>query len=53
MAKAILYDSTMCVGCRLCEKACAELHNLPFEDDIAKEELLWAHKLSAFTSDGD
>jgi formate dehydrogenase iron-sulfur subunit len=53
MSKAILYDSTMCVGCRLCEKACAEHHNLPYDDDIAKEEVLSAHKLTAVTTHGD
>ena len=53
MAKAILYDSTMCIGCRLCEKACAEHHNLPYDDDVAKEEKLSAHKLTAVTTHGD
>ena len=27
--KAILYDSTRCVGCQTCEFSCAEAHNLP------------------------
>jgi len=26
---AILYDSSVCVGCQSCEYACAEAHNLP------------------------
>lgn len=27
--KGILYDSTLCVGCRTCETVCAETHKLP------------------------
>jgi formate dehydrogenase iron-sulfur subunit len=53
MPKAILYDSTMCIGCRLCEKACSEHHNLAYSDDVAKEEILSAHKLTAVTTHGD
>jgi formate dehydrogenase iron-sulfur subunit len=53
MPKGILYDSIVCVGCRLCEKACAEHHNLPYNDDVAKEERLSAHKLTAVTTHGD
>jgi formate dehydrogenase iron-sulfur subunit len=43
----------MCVGCKLCEKACAEHHNLPYNDAIASEEKLSAHKLTAVTTHGD
>ena len=50
MSYALLYDSTSCIGCRLCEKACAEHHNLPYDDQIAKEEKLSAHKLTAVTT---
>jgi formate dehydrogenase iron-sulfur subunit len=53
MPKAILYDSTLCIGCRLCEKACAEHHNLPYDETIATEEKLSAHKLTAITTHGD
>ena len=31
----VLYDSTQCVGCQECERACAKAHNLP----EPKEEL--------------
>lgn len=53
VAKGLLYDSTMCIGCRLCEKGCAEHHNLPYDDTIGAEEKLSAHKLTAITTHGD
>ena len=34
-AVGVLVDTTLCIGCRKCEQACAERHNLPdraFED---------------------
>src|SRR5574340_218973 len=30
--KGVLVDTTRCVGCRSCELACAEAHNLPTPD---------------------
>ena len=47
MSKAILYDATLCIGCKLCEQACAERNHLPYNDSIAAEEKLSAHKLTA------
>lgn len=32
--KAVLYDSTRCVGCQSCEFACAETHGLPEPSDV-------------------
>lgn len=29
----VLYDSSICIGCRACEKACAEAHGLPEPED--------------------
>jgi Fe-S-cluster-containing dehydrogenase component len=29
----ILYDSSICIGCRACEKACAKAHDLPVPED--------------------
>jgi len=40
MARAILYDSTLCIGCRECEKGCAAKWGLPYDDNIGKEEKL-------------
>jgi formate dehydrogenase iron-sulfur subunit len=46
MSKAILYDATLCIDCKLCEKACAERNNLPYNDEIAAEQKLSAHKFN-------
>jgi formate dehydrogenase iron-sulfur subunit len=53
MAKAILYDSTLCIGCRACEDACAKRWNLAYTEDIAKQERLSATKLTAVQTFGD
>ena len=46
MSKAILYDSTLCIGCRACEGACAERWGIPYDDKIAAEEKISARKLT-------
>lgn len=53
MARAILYDSTACVGCRECESACSERWKLPYNDKIAAEEQISAHKLTAIQTHGE
>ena len=53
MGKAILFDGTLCVGCKQCEAACAERWGLPYNDAIAGEEHLSAHKLTAIETHGD
>ncbi len=53
MAKAILFDAAKCIGCRLCELACAERNRLPYDEAIAAEEQLSAHKLTAVQTRGD
>ncbi len=53
MAKAILYDSTLCVGCRACEDACAKKWGNPYNDAIAQEEQISAHKVTAIQTHGD
>jgi len=47
MTLGVLYDSTKCVGCRQCEAGCCEKWGLPYNDKIAAEEKLSAHKLTA------
>ncbi len=46
MSKAILYDATVCIGCKHCEQACADKNKLPYNDDIAKEQVQSAHKFT-------
>jgi len=53
MSKAILYDSTLCIGCRACEGGCAERWGLPYNDKIAAEEKISAHKLTAVETHGE
>lgn len=52
MSKAVLYDSTLCVGCRECEKACSGRWGLPYNDRVAAEERLSAHKLTTVVTLG-
>src|SRR5437660_5527445 len=53
MSKAILYDSTLCIGCKACEGACAERWGLPYNDKIAAEETISAHKLTTIETHGE
>jgi formate dehydrogenase iron-sulfur subunit len=53
MAKAILYDSTLCIGCKACEGACAERWSLPYDDKVGGEERLSAHKLTTIQTRGE
>jgi len=53
MANAVLYDSTLCVGCRECEKACAERWKNPYNDQIAADERLSANKLTTIKTSGE
>jgi formate dehydrogenase iron-sulfur subunit len=43
----------MCIGCKMCEKACAERNGLPYNDQIAEESKQSAHKFTVVMSDGD
>jgi len=53
MPKAILYDSTLCIGCKACEGGCAERWGLPYNDKVASEEKISAHKLTAVETHGE
>jgi Fe-S-cluster-containing hydrogenase component 2 len=35
MSMGILYDATLCIGCKQCEQACAAENGLPYDDEIA------------------
>ena len=53
MAKAVLYDSTLCIGCRQCEQACAAGKDLAYNDKIAAEEYLSDRKLTTIRTHGE
>ena len=53
MSKAILYDATLCIDCKMCERACAEAHGLPYTEAIAAEEKQSAHKLTVVMDKGE
>ena len=53
MSKGILYDATLCIDCKMCERACAEKHGLPYNDAIAAEAQQSAHKLTVVLDKGD
>ncbi len=53
MSKALLYDATLCVGCKLCEQACAEQNGLPYSDEIAAEQRQSAHKFTTVLQNED
>jgi len=44
MSKALLYDATMCIGCKQCEVACAQQNKLPYSDEVAAESVQSEHK---------
>jgi ferredoxin len=47
MSKGILYDATLCIGCKQCEQACATENGLPYDDRIADQQITSAHKYTA------
>ncbi len=53
MSKAILYDATLCIGCKACEQACAERNKLPYDDTIATEQVQSAHKFTVVLAKDD
>jgi formate dehydrogenase iron-sulfur subunit len=53
MSKALLYDATMCIGCKRCEEACAAHNGLPYNDAIAAEAKQSEHKFTVVLSKGD
>ena len=53
MSKGILYDSTLCIGCKLCEKGCAEHNGLPYDDSIAAEAKQSEHKFTVVLTEND
>jgi formate dehydrogenase iron-sulfur subunit len=53
MSKALLYDATMCIGCKQCEAACAEQNKLPYNDVTAAESQQSDHKFTVVLTKGE
>lgn len=53
MSKALLYDATLCIGCKQCEQACAEKNQLPYSQTVAEEAQQSDHKFTVVLSKGD
>jgi len=53
MSKALLYDATMCIGCKQCEGACAQQNKLPYDDQVAAERVQSEHKYTVVLSKDD
>ncbi len=53
MSKALLYDATLCIGCKQCEQACAEKNKLPYNETVAGEERQSDHKFTVVLAKGD
>lgn len=53
MSKAILYDATRCVGCKECERGCAESNKLPYDDAIAAQPKQSEHKYTVVLQKDD
>ncbi len=53
MSKGLLYDATLCIGCKACEQACAEQNQLRYDDRVAAEPKPSDHKYTVVLSKGD
>lgn len=53
MSKSLLYDATICIGCKQCEAGCAQQNHLPYNDQIAAEQITSDHKFTAVASKDD
>jgi formate dehydrogenase iron-sulfur subunit len=53
MSKALLYDATLCIGCKRCEEGCAEHNRLPYNDAVAGEQKQSEHKFTVVLTKDD
>jgi len=53
MSKALLYDATVCIGCKQCEQACADKNKLRYDDTVAAEQRQSDHKYTVVLTKGD
>jgi formate dehydrogenase iron-sulfur subunit len=50
MSKALLYDATVCIGCKACEQACADQNKLPYTKTVADEQIQSDHKYTVLVT---
>ena len=53
MSKALLYDATVCIGCKQCEQACADQNKLEYNDAVAAEQRQSDHKFTVVLTKDD
>ena len=53
MSKALLYDATLCIGCKACEQACADQNKLPYSAEVGAEEKQSDHKYTVVLTKGE
>ncbi len=53
MSKALLYDATVCIGCKQCEQACADKNKLRYDQTVAAEERPSDHKYTVVLTKDD
>ena len=53
MSKALLYDNTLCIGCKQCEQACADKNKLKYDEAVAAEDKQSDHKFTVVLTKGD
>jgi len=53
MSKALLYDATLCIGCKQCEGACAEQNKLNYDEKVAAEDKQSEHKFTVVLAKND
>ena len=53
MSKALLYDATICIGCKQCEAACATQNKLSYDDAIGAEPTQSEHKFTVVLTKGE
>src|SRR5512135_1104675 len=50
MSNALLYDATLCIGCKACEEGCATENGLPYDPTVAKQEQMSSSKYTTVLS---
>ncbi len=53
MSRALLYDATLCIGCKQCEQACAEQNGLVYDERTAAEAVQSDHKYTVVLTKSD